>query len=93
MLTMGKLRKATRNVPDDAIVLARDRDWVNLAMTHVIGCGPAPDEVKVMPDGISDISVDQSGILFVRTSEQMYGGDDLEEIFNARQFVVFCDND
>jgi hypothetical protein len=78
-LTIKELKEIIKDMPDDALVIARDRDATGLAQVHVIGCGEKPKNVN-------------QKIKYVKNPSDMYGGQYLEED-GVKQAIVFCDCD
>lgn len=79
-LTLGEFRRLTANMADDAILVARDRDCINLDQVHIVGIQP--------PEGHPSPHVVQ----FVPTIDEVYGGDEFE-LDGSKQAVVFCGYD
>jgi hypothetical protein len=107
-MTLGQLRRLTAHLPEDTLILARDRDSINLEMVDIVG--PVPEGVKVEfieddwdskfnpPAKVTDPQFRQSvprRITFVEDISQVYGGRIFSEpgMTKPKTAVIFCDND
>ena len=45
-MTLGQLRRLTNHLPDDTLIVARERDLINLEMLHIVSKLPLPKDVR-----------------------------------------------
>lgn len=77
-MTLKKLRELTKNMPDDTMILARDRDYIHLDMVNIVGT-----------EGINEKRQGREpSIYFNNTIEEVYGGDSFD--LKHKQAIVFC---
>ena len=89
-LTVGKLKEIIKDMADDAIVSARDRDCISLAEVHIVGV-KGEDKYDKYPN--SDSKDRFYSLNFVDSISDVYGGDRIELENKSKQAIIFCDCD
>ncbi len=80
-LTVGQLKEIIADMADDAIVSARDRDCICLDKVHIVNHTNIPTQ-----KGYEDV-------YFVKSIDDVYGGDRIELDNKSKQAIIFCDCD
>ena len=104
-LTVKQLKEILKDMADDAIVFARDRDCISLSQVHVVNHPTIKPIAKTGKQLVEEGDTDykgfekyvyyqkQNGVTFVPSIKKVYGGDDTNLSNQSKQAIIFCDCD
>ena len=107
-LTIGMLKDIIKDMSDDAIVSARDRDCINLCEVHVVNHPTIKSIVKTGKQFVEEGKINYKGYehykyyepvkefgntKFVVSMSDVYGGIEIELDNHSKQAIIFCDCD